>query len=55
MTPVVNITSATQVGSFSLRLLFDDGTERVDDFEPFLPPAPDFLLEAVQRQQRHAA
>ncbi|MCE2690698.1 MAG: DUF2442 domain-containing protein [Betaproteobacteria bacterium] len=36
MTPVVNITSATQVGSFSLRLLFDDGTERVVDFESFL-------------------
>jgi len=36
MTPIVNITSDTQVGSFSLRLHFDDGTERVVDFEPFL-------------------
>jgi len=36
MTRTLNIASATQVGPFSLRLLFDDGTDRVVDFEPFL-------------------
>jgi hypothetical protein len=36
MRHIVNIVSATQVGAFALRLLFDDETERVVDFESFL-------------------
>ena len=36
MRNIVNIVSATQVGAFALRLLFDDETDRVVDFESFL-------------------
>lgn len=37
MTPVViNIAAAEQVGDYRIRLTFDDGTEQVIDFKPFL-------------------
>jgi Protein of unknown function (DUF2442) len=35
-TEVINIVTALQVGDYSLRLVFDDGTEQVIDFKAFL-------------------
>ena len=35
-TQTINIVTALQVGDYSLRLVFDDGTEQVIDFKPFL-------------------
>lgn len=32
----INIVTASQVGDYSLHLVFDDGTEQVIDFKPFL-------------------
>ena len=32
----INIVTASQVGDYSLQLVFDDGTEQVIDFKPFL-------------------
>ncbi len=37
MTPAkINITAAEQVGDYTLRLSFDDGTVQTVDFKPFL-------------------
>ena len=37
MTPAsINIVAAEQVGDFRIHLRFDDGTEQVVDFQPFL-------------------
>ena len=37
MTPAtINIVAADQVGDFRVHLRFDDGTEQVVDFKPFL-------------------
>ncbi len=33
---VINIVCALAIGDYRLRLSFDDGTEQVVDFEPFL-------------------
>jgi Protein of unknown function (DUF2442) len=35
-TEVINIVTALKVGDYSLRLIFDDGTEQVIDFKAFL-------------------
>ena len=36
MTPIINITQATQAGDCKLRLAFDDNTQQLVDFKPFL-------------------
>ena len=47
---IINVTNAERVGGYCLRLQFDDGTEQIVDFGPFLRDAqhPDiraFLAE----------
>lgn len=37
--PIINIVSAEQVSPYCLRLRFDDGTEQIVDFKPFLSHA----------------
>lgn len=36
---IINITNAEHVGGYCLRLQFDDGTEQIVDFGPFLRDA----------------
>lgn len=43
---VIFIERAEQAGDFSLRLTFNDGTERIIDFTPFLRSSRNPLIQA---------
>jgi hypothetical protein len=49
---IINITSAEQVGGYCLRLQFDDASEQVVDFGPFLRDAQHPDIRAFLDQEK---
>lgn len=49
---IINITNTEQVGGYCLRLQFDDGTEQIVDFGPFLNEAQHPDIRAFLAQDR---
>lgn len=52
---VINVVAAEHVGEFQLRLRFDDGSEQVVDFKPFLSRAQHPDIRAFLDPERFAA
>ncbi|MCX8085617.1 MAG: DUF2442 domain-containing protein [Rhodocyclaceae bacterium] len=55
MPEIVNIVSAESAGDLCLRLRFDDGTEQVVDFRPFLSRALHPSIRAYLEPARFAS
>lgn len=51
----INITTAEQVGDYTLRLSFDDGAVQTVDFKPFLSPSRHPDIRAVLEPSCFAA
>jgi len=54
-TDVIEVISANYIGDFAIRILFNDGNERLVDFKPFLlkslhPSISKYLDEAMFKQ-----
>ena len=52
---IVNLVTVTSVGDYRLRLSFDDGTEQLNDFYPFLARAVQPDIRAYLDPERFTA